>query len=495
MTSSSPPLDAREASRPLDGGRYLDGLVAMLTAVVALFYWIAPVARHGMMMTFFIPVCVSGFYLGAKRSALIAGTCALAVCLSFTTGATPAWPTDHWTQALTLVLWTVSIGCCSLCVSGMSHVQLAAMAKMQRKHVSERLVDGLTGIKNRLAFEYEFREQRQRTRANGGTLALLMIDVDHFKKFNDRHGHKAGDSVLRQVAKILSESTREEDVVVRYGGEEFVVLMPKCDLRIAQNASERIRSSIELLRFKFEGTTMRLTVSVGIAIGRPDESRAEFVDRADAALYTSKHAGRNCVHYHDGNEFKAFGSTLAIYPVADGGPPELDAISDDAYTERVTGLPHRRVFHEELKRRVAEAHRYRCDLTLIFVKIEHYSQVVQMGADAEVTLLAILAEKLRAALRDCDLGCRTGRYEFAALLPHTTLNDGLVPAQRIQNDVTECRSTVFRGMQLDIRASIGVTQVVASDDAVLLIQRARAAAQRAACPGGPSIVAADGRAR
>ena len=480
--------DARNTSQPLEGGRFLDGLVALLTTVVTLFYLLAPAARYGMMITFFIPVCVSGFYLGAKRSALIAGICAVAVCFSFVTGALPDSPIDQWTQALTLILWVVSLGCCAVCVSGMSHVQVTAMAKMQQKHVSERLMDGLTGLKNRLAFDYEFQDLMDRSPGQAAKVALLMVDVDHFKKFNDRYGHQAGDFVLREVAKTLSSSTRDVDVVARYGGEEFVVLMPESSMRVAQNAAERIRSTIEQQRFNFGGVTMRLTVSVGVAVRLTAEPGDDFIDRTDAALYTSKHAGRNCVHYHDGKQYKAFGSTLALYSSCDGGQPELDAISEDAYSEKITGLPHRRIFQEELKRRVAEALRYRRDLTLIFVTIDGYSQVITMGSDAEATLLAILAEKLRGCLRDCDLGSRTGRYEFAALLPDTALENAYVPARRIQREFSECNKTPFRGVQLGLGASVGIAQVVSNDDAVTLIGRARAAAHKASSSGGNLIV-------
>ena len=475
MKQSIRQYDAPTSSKPLEVGRFLDRLVAMLTLVATIFYLVAPAARYGMMMTFFIPVCVSGFYIGARRSVLTAGICAVAIGYGLLVGALPDSPSEGWTQGLTLALWTVSLGCCSVCVSGMSHVQLTAMVKMHQKHVSETLVDGLTGLRNRLAFDYEFENILNWTNDQGEQPALLMVDVDHFKKFNDRHGHKAGDFVLREVAEMLTELTRDADIVARFGGEEFVILMPNADVDVAKTAGERICSAIEQKRFHFENVTIRLTVSVGIAVRQPDEPGEALIDRADAALYTSKHAGRNCVHYHDGVEFKPCGTTLALYDSASDS--NLDAIADDAYLEKVTGLPHRRVFQEELKRRLVEAERYNRKLSLIFVTIDGYQKVIDMGAEAEAAVLPILAEKLRACLRDCDLGSRTGRCEFSALLPDTSLENARVPAERIRGQIASCTNATFRGVSFKLVAAVGVAHVTEGDNAVSIVERAEAAAR------------------
>ena len=150
-----------------------------------------------------------------------------------------------------------------------------------------------------------------------------------------------------------------------------------------------------------------------------------------------------------------------MYDKAESQLQGLDAISEDGYLEQVTGLPHRRVFYEELKRRVAEANRYKRTLTLLFIKIDKYADVVALGPEAEAMLLAVLAEILRGCLRDCDLGGRTGRSEFAVLLPDTGVEGAVVPANRFAKGVAESRRPVFRGVELIVGTSIGVASVVA----------------------------------
>ncbi len=124
-----------------------------------------------------------------------------------------------------------------------------------------------------------------------------MLDVDHFKQINDRYGHLAGDCVLREVAQVIRESTRSEDLVARYGGEEFVVALPVSAPDLATERAERIRSSLEGRPIHAAGNEIRVTVSIGLAVGQPGRPNSELVliEAADQALYQAKADGRNCV--------------------------------------------------------------------------------------------------------------------------------------------------------------------------------------------------------
>ena len=159
------------------------------------------------------------------------------------------------------------------------------------------LRDGLTGVFNRRYFEERLRSEYAFADRHGTTLALLFLDLDHFKNVNDSLGHLAGDAVLKQFAQLVASSIRTEDVLCRYGGEEFAVLCRETDLMRASVLGERVRHAVSTHAFSFEGKPVQITVSIGIA-AVPDEtirSAEGLLAAADGALYQAKERGRNCV--------------------------------------------------------------------------------------------------------------------------------------------------------------------------------------------------------
>jgi diguanylate cyclase len=158
--------------------------------------------------------------------------------------------------------------------------------------------DGLTKLLNRPAWEEAAGMELGRCRARGDTASLLMLDIDHFKAINDRHGHPAGDAVLRAVARILRDTMRDEDLPGRYGGEEFCIVLPSTGAAGAAVAAERLRARIEGAVLE-RRLGIRATVSIGFAELVPaDADCAAWIARADRALYAAKAAGRNrCVRF------------------------------------------------------------------------------------------------------------------------------------------------------------------------------------------------------
>jgi diguanylate cyclase len=153
--------------------------------------------------------------------------------------------------------------------------------------------DGLTGLPNHTAWLQAVDRELARCRRTAQRAAVLMIDLDHFKAINDSHGHAAGDAVLRQVAQVLRQALRAQDLPGRYGGEEFGVLLPGSDAGGAETIAERIRARIEAA-VPEAGRAVRVTASIGCAALEPaDEGAAAWVARADRALYRAKAAGRN----------------------------------------------------------------------------------------------------------------------------------------------------------------------------------------------------------
>lgn len=172
-------------------------------------------------------------------------------------------------------------------------------AQGYREHLEEQrqkaLIDPLTGLPNRAAWterlEYEIAQWQQ----HGNTLSLAMLDLDHFKRINDNYGHLAGDKVLKIIATVLRKRLRGSDFIARFGGEEFVLLLPATPPAVGAKLLETLRAAIEACPFHFKGERVTITVSMGLAAFRPGEHSDLVLKRADQALYRAKNAGRNRV--------------------------------------------------------------------------------------------------------------------------------------------------------------------------------------------------------
>ena len=161
-------------------------------------------------------------------------------------------------------------------------------------------LDALTGIPNRGEFDKRFEEMLEARRKGDGNsnLGVLMIDVDHFKSFNDTHGHLAGDEVLKSVAQWMRDTVRPTDFLARYGGEEFAIILPNVNEIEAATVGERVRAAIEFGALEWEGTQLKVTASIGGAtadVRSQELSAKELIKAADVCLYESKEAGRNQV--------------------------------------------------------------------------------------------------------------------------------------------------------------------------------------------------------
>jgi len=178
-------------------------------------------------------------------------------------------------------------------------IEMASMAiaglnlRSRLEHQSIR--DGLTGLFNRHFLEIALDRELRRVVRKQKPVAMLMVDVDHFKKFNDTFGHEAGDHVLRQVAETLQRAVRSEDIVCRYGGEEFVLILPEMSLECAIEKAELLRHLVSEISLRFRSEELHeINVSVGVAIyPQHAESAEQLLRAADRALYEAKHQGRN----------------------------------------------------------------------------------------------------------------------------------------------------------------------------------------------------------
>ena len=181
-------------------------------------------------------------------------------------------------------------------ISLASHAVVALdNARLHRIVERQALMDGLTGLANRRQCEESLADELSRVERFGGSLAIVVADLDWFKDVNDRYGHPAGDSLLREFAMLLKESLRDVDLAGRWGGEEFLLVLPGTDLAGGAQVAERIRAALAGRMVLVDGTPIPVTASFGVAAVPPAKTSAELFAAADAALYEAKRAGKNRV--------------------------------------------------------------------------------------------------------------------------------------------------------------------------------------------------------
>ncbi len=175
-----------------------------------------------------------------------------------------------------------------------------ALRSNYQKSISMAVTDGLTGLYNRHYLDTHLTNMVQQALNNNKPLALMIMDMDHFKQVNDNYGHDAGDMVLKQLSGIIVNTVRSSDLAARFGGEEFVVLMPETDAQAAITTAGRVREQVEAAAFRInnKGETIHKTISIGVACLRiTGDSVQDLMKRADSMLYEAKNGGRNQVKH------------------------------------------------------------------------------------------------------------------------------------------------------------------------------------------------------
>ena len=230
-------------------------------------------------------VGVGGMWFVARTSVLLIATCiATAALLGFPVQI--ATPMDVMLACLPLlVVYPLAIGTTAYSLAN-------KLARQNRRLDELGRTDELTGLANRRQCLSLAQTELARHRRTNRSAVLVILDIDHFKEINDRYGHPIGDEVLCTVARVLRESCRKSDSVARYGGDEFVMMLPETTLRGAEEASRRLRAKLEGAAFE-RAADLRCTVSLGAAEAQAEMDVDAWVRQADAALYRAKLAGRN----------------------------------------------------------------------------------------------------------------------------------------------------------------------------------------------------------
>lgn len=202
------------------------------------------------------------------------------------------------TQALAAIQHTlyVNLAFCGVLTALVLIIVWFAIQRYQRRLEEMATTDNLTGLANRHALHLLLAQAKLEARRQQTRMAAIMFDVDHFKDINDQHGHLAGDTVLQGVAAAIKAGLRASDIICRWGGEEFLVILKNTDLASATAVAESVRSRVQQQRFPIDGgAELNTTISAGVSISRDDDRGDECLQRADALLYLAKQNGRNRV--------------------------------------------------------------------------------------------------------------------------------------------------------------------------------------------------------
>jgi diguanylate cyclase len=355
--------------------------------------------------------------------------------------------------------------------------KIQAQAEELRTQETEARTDALTKLANRRAFDAAMETNIQRFHSERRTFSMLLFDVDHFKKFNDTHGHQAGDEVLRAVGHTLTKTVKTTDVPCRYGGEEFALIMPGTKVEHARIAAERVRKAIEAMAITFEGKNLKVTASIGLAEIGSGEDVTRIIRRADDAVYASKEAGRNCSHWHDGVECLPISQESNLNKIAAAAAAQASTPDPqlDLQIEPGTGvdLPDKSVFVDELRRRVSESHRFGVALSVLHLRVKDYQDLeMSYGKAVGQLLLDSVASFIRTTLREMDLLGKFDRDEFIVMLPGSSENEAKQVGRRVKTAISNCSIPLGR-TQIKLELHLGASHVRPEDDAQSLMARAR----------------------
>ncbi len=383
---------------------------------------------------------VVAMFLGGVVTATfwLAMSC-IAVATIYTTQLLGVAPPAHPVKDMELLYLICNIGLYVVVVVFVLLFELTktqGFIKLERalKIINELAIrDELTGSHNRRHLIRLIEDEKDRTARLGRMFCLCLLDIDFFKRINDTYGHSAGDTVLCEFALTVQRRIRESDSFGRYGGEEFLLMLPETTLEEALVLAERVRVSIQNLVFPDIATALAVTVSIGVAEFRFGESIGQTVARADEALYVAKSSGRNRTIYY-GQQIE----TPKSPPKDSSTLPEGTGavrVFESAHSDPLTGVLNRRLLRDRLGHAMARAVRNKSQVALILLNVNKFREINEaLGYEAGDAVLIQSAANVRACLRESDTLARWGGDEFVVVLEDLALEaDAQQVAEKILN--------------------------------------------------------------
>lgn len=355
--------------------------------------------------------------------------------------------------------------------------------------------DQLTKITNRRALDEELCKCVLEFQKNAQPFCVMVLDVDFFKRFNDTHGHLAGDEVLKFVAQNIKSQLRESEFVARYGGEEFVVVFRGETADACRDRADRLRASIYEHSIAFEGKEFRVAASAGVAQIGIGEDEKGLIRRADEALYISKKAGRNCAHWNNGGQNLPITPGLLAKSVTTISPSSSQHTEVGEARNRRFELDNVRFsdssFSPNLDRRVAEWKRTGHSFSMAVCAIDDLEQIRQLHGDEMLQkIVTTTASVVCSCLRDMDQVAVYGDAGFAISLPTAQIQFAAQVAERVRKSIE--RLYLPTGILPQFTVSIGVAEVIEGNDSSRLFERAQSALEAAQAGSGNCTFLHDG---
>lgn len=367
--------------------------------------------------------------------------------------------------------------------------QLRQQAEEIESQTAAARTDALTGLANRRVFDDEIAALTSQFNEQGTPFAVTILDIDHFKNFNDTHGHQVGDLVLQHAAKVYLASVPETDIVTRFGGEEFAVIHPATTVEEAARRADAIREALDNSRIHCDGKELHVTVSLGVAQPNVHEQPTDLIERADSALYAAKEAGRNRTYWHDGAESHALAAEQPCpEPLPEPEAPPKQEPARSAPTSRAAALQKslldRPALLKKLSESIAAARGGDAPTTAFLVRADQFdNHVDRYGSDTGERLLDAIATVLLAVARKHGAVARFGPQDFAVLVSGYDPAQAMLMAQQIRKFSQQCPLPTSSG-SIQFTLSIGTARATENDSAASVVERAEAALDSATRTGG-----------
>lgn len=352
--------------------------------------------------------------------------------------------------------------------------RLREQAKEIESQTAAARTDALTGLANRRVFDDRIAALTKQFGEDGTSFAVTILDIDHFKEFNDTHGHQIGDLVLQHAAKVYLASVAETDIVTRFGGEEFAVIHPGSSLEEGARRADALRQALDSSRICAEGKELHVSASLGVAEIADNDKPADLIARADEAMYAAKQAGRNRTFCHNGTGPQPY-------------RPPRSAPASDRTAILPKNLLDRPAFLQKLAEFIAGKSCTDNALTAFLVQIDRFDDHLdRYGAGIGGQLLNALATVLFTIARKQGAVAQFGKQSFALLVPGYGPAQAMMMAEQIRKLSRQCPLPIEAGA-VEFTLSIGAAQVTGDDTADRMIERAEAALECAVRAGGDCV--------